>query len=96
MDSNELVLFVITLALTLFHMARAASEIHFSWGMRKHLPRELKGKDAERDADNAEQLVAKGWKLNKIKWYTVLMQPKNMDEALALLAAGVHGVQQFK
>ena len=96
MDSNELVLFVITLALTLFHMARAASEIHFSWGMLQHLPRELKKKDAERDADNAEQLVAKGWDLNKIRWYTADVKPENKDEALALLAAGVHGVQQFK
>ena len=72
MGTNDLILFVITVTLTVFHMYRAVSEIHFSYTHKRYLPRLEKRQPGEKeDVCKARKLEeAKGWDINALKWYT--------------------------
>ena len=72
MGTNDLILFVITVSLTLFHMYRAISEIYFCYTHKRYLPQLAKRQPGEgEDTFKASKLEeATGWAVNALTWYT--------------------------
>ena len=72
MGTNDLILFVITVSLTVFHMYRAVSEIYFCYTHKRYLPRLEKWPPGETEGTfKASKLKeAKGWAVNALTWYT--------------------------
>ena len=72
MGTNDLILFVITVFLTVFHMYRAIAEIYFCYTHKRYLPQlEMWQPGETEDTFKASKLKkAKGWAVNVLKWYT--------------------------
>ena len=81
MGTNDLILFVITVFLTVFHMYRAVSEIHFSYTHKRYLPRLEKRQPGEKeDMCKARKLEeAKGWDVNALNWYTTFAVDESVN-----------------
>ena len=82
MGTNDLILFVITVSLTVFHMYRAISEIYFCYTHKRYLPQLAKRQPGEgEDTFKASKLEeATGWAVNALNWYTTFAVEASTEE----------------